>query len=177
MIKLDDNEKIIKIFRKHWLVVVLELFPFLIAAIAPILLFFFFADTFFSDISLRNTYLLFLLYIFYLIFIWIIGNIIWLNYYLDIWILTDKRLIDVEQKSLFSREISSLRLEKIQDTKAVVAGVLNTFLHIGDVHVQTASAQKEFVIYKVDKPNMVKEFINKAHGVETEKAKKVKLEN
>ncbi len=176
MIKLEENEKLIKVFRKHWLVVVLDLLPLFVVAIVPLFLFSFLRDTFFFDISLRNAYLVFLFYSFFFFFFWIVSSMICLDFYLDIWVLTDKSLIDVEQKGLFSREISNLRLDNIQDIKVEVSGILNTLLHIGDIHVQTASTKREFVIYKVSEPNLVKELINKAYHLEMERAKMVKIE-
>ncbi len=177
MIKLEDNEKIIKVFRKHWLPISLELMSLFLVAIIPIILFSFLRNTLFFDLSLRNAYFLFLLYTLFLIFIWILSAIIWLDFYLDMWVLTDKRLIDVEQKGLFSRDISSLRLDRIQDIKIETHGLVNTLLKIGDVHVQTASAQKEFLIRQINKPDLVKSSINTAHNLEMEKAKIVRLEN
>jgi uncharacterized membrane protein YdbT with pleckstrin-like domain len=177
MIKLEDNEKVIKVFRKHWLPVSMELLSLLLVVVIPIFVFAFLRNNLLFDLSIRNAYFLFLLYTFFLIFIWILSAIIWLDYYLDMWLLTDKRLIDVEQKGLFSREISSLRLDRIQDITVETYGLVNTLLKIGNVHVQTASAQKEFLIRQVSKPDLVKSLINTAHNLEMEKVQVVKIEN
>ncbi len=177
MIKLEDNEKVIKVFRKHWLPVSVEMLSLLLVVAIPIFAFAFLRNNLLFDLSIRNAYFLLLLYTFFLIFIWILSAIIWLDYYLDMWVLTDKRLIDVEQKGLFSREISSLRLDRIQDITVEIYGLVNTLLKIGNVHVQTASAQKEFLIRQVSKPDLVKSLINTAHSLEIEKIQTVRIED
>lgn len=76
----------------------------------------------------------------------------WLDYYLDIWVVTSERIVNIEQKGLFAREISSFRLFRIQDVAADVKGILATFFHFGDVHVQTAGAESNFVFKQVPDP-------------------------
>ena len=98
----------------------------------------------------------------------------WTNYYLDMWLLTDKSLIDVDQIGLFAREISNLRLDKIQDITAEVIGPIDTILHIGTVHVQTAGGEKEFVISQVSSPNHVKGLIQSAYHKQVEEIKTIK---
>ncbi len=113
----------------------------------------------------------------YLTVLWVVGFVVWTDYYLDMWLLTDKRLIGVEQKGLFSREVSSLRLDRIQDIKVEISGVLDTFLHIGTVHVQTAGSEKEFMIPMARDPEHIKEQILLAHNTQIEAVQTVRLQN
>lgn len=159
MIKLEENEKVVKVFRKHWLILFIELFLLILAGIAPLFLFSLLRNNILFDLTVKNIYFLNFLYIIFLIILWILGNILWLNYYLDMWLLTNKRLINIEQKSLFAREISSLNLDRIQDITIEILGLINTLLKIGNVHVQTASAQKEFTIDHASNPHQVKQEI------------------
>ena len=129
------------------------------------------------QLSSQSVYFFLLLYFIFLTVVWNIGFIMWTDYYLDIWILTDKRLVDVEQKRLFSREISSLRLDRIQDMKLEISGFIDTFLRIGSVHVQTAGSEKEFVIKNAKNPERVKELILAAHNKQIEEIKTVRIEN
>ena len=48
----------------------------------------------------------------------------WLDYYLDIWVITDERIVNIEQKGLFSREISTQQLYRIQDVTALKSKAL-----------------------------------------------------
>lgn len=177
MIKLEENENIIKVFRKHWFSIVTEFFIVILMVSVPLMLFFLLDNLLIFDLTSRNLYVLIFLYILYIIFVWIITAIMWINYYLDIWILTDKRLVNVEQKNLFSREVSSLRLDRIQDVTVEVSGLINTILKIGNIHVQTASAEQEFYIDSAGNPEEVKHLVMQAHNQEVEKAKKVIIES
>ena len=96
-------------------------------------------------------YLYLLLFIFYHFF----------NYYLDIWIVTDKHIIDIEQKSIFNRSIAKQELYRIQDIKSEIKGVLPTLLNYGNVHIQTAGEVPYFVFRKISDPNRVVNIILK----------------
>ncbi len=94
----------------------------------------------------------------YFLFIMLFLFISWINYYLDVWILTDERLIDIDQRSLFSRSISELNLEQVQNVKAETKGFLSTLLHFGDVNVETAGAEVgRFTFRSIPKPFEVEE--------------------
>ncbi|MEK7579129.1 MAG: PH domain-containing protein [Patescibacteria group bacterium] len=95
----------------------------------------------------------------------------WTDYYLDVWIITTKRIFDVEQKGLFTRVVSVFRLEKVQDITVETRGIIATFLKFGDVHLYTAGESSEFVIRDAADPLMVKNVIIEAHGRTLENAK------
>lgn len=99
------------------------------------------------------------LYFVILIFSWVIFFMIWTNYYLDVLIITDKRIVDIEQKGFFSREVATVRLENIEDITVSVSGVLATFIDFGTLRIQTAAESREFIIRHVPKPNEVKAVI------------------
>ncbi len=61
------------------------------------------------------------------------------NYYLSLQIVTSKRLIDIDQKSLFSREVNELAIEKVEDISYKQNGVWGAIFDYGNVSVQTAA--------------------------------------
>jgi membrane protein YdbS with pleckstrin-like domain len=132
------------------MVVLLALFPL-------ILFFIFLALPIHINFEGSLTAFLISIYAFWLLICWIIGFIYWTNFYLDIWIITNKRLIDIEQHSLFKREVSILELNKIQDITSEVKGILATLLNYGNINVQTAGSDKNFFISDIEKPNEVRE--------------------
>ncbi len=77
----------------------------------------------------------------YFLFVILFAYVGWLNYYLDIWLVTNQRLIDIDQRALFSRHVSQLNLRKIQNVKVDVDGIIPTFLQFGDVDVESAGAE------------------------------------
>ncbi len=78
-------------------------------------------------------------------------------YYLDVWIVTNDRIIDVEQLSLFSRTISELELHNIQDVTSDVHGFFPTFLNYGNITVKTSSINANIIFHDIHRPNKIRE--------------------
>lgn len=91
--------------------------------------------------------------------LWTRFFLLWSDHWLDVWIITDRRVIDIEQKGFFSRQVSSFSHDRIQDVTYEVAGLISTWLHIGNVRIQTASVSTDFVMRQVPNPDLVKEEI------------------
>ncbi len=85
------------------------------------------------------------------------------------WVITNKRLIDVEQFGFFHREVSTLRMEQIQDITVETRGIVATLLNFGNIHVQSAAESREFTIRGIPNPKKIKELIFKQHDRAIEK--------
>jgi uncharacterized membrane protein YdbT with pleckstrin-like domain len=81
------------------------------------------------------------------------------NYYLDVSLITDRRIIDVHQEGLFRRSVSELEMARIQDVTSEVNGIGGTILDYGKVTVQSAGEQEHFIFDKVPHPHKVRELI------------------
>ena len=169
MIHLEGKEVIAKVVRKHW-------FVFVAQAILPLLFFLFIfplvlvalAGSFFfpeGAALIPGNVVALALFIDALVTLitWLAIFILWTNYYLDYWVITDRRIIDVNQIGLFNREISSFRLDRIQDITIDVQGVLAHLLNYGDIHVQTAGEDHDFLIKGVPHPEKLKHLVYEAH--------------
>jgi len=88
---------------------------------------------------------------FYL-FWWLLAFRQFMDYWLDVWLITDQRVVNVRQRGLFFRTISELKLFRIQDVTADVRGLFPTLLHYGHVHIQTAATQKRFMFEQIPHP-------------------------
>lgn len=160
-INLEQDEKIIFIAHRHWFVILGRILGILLLLIAPIIVFVFISTLELSIPRLILGNLIFmsaiLLSIWSLI-LWLLLFIIWTNYFLDMLVVTNKKVIDIEQKSLFSREISSFPLEKIQDITTDIDGIIPTFLNFGDVYLQTAGddEDRKFMLKGAKNPAFVK---------------------
>ncbi|PIR73645.1 MAG: hypothetical protein COU40_01350 [Candidatus Moranbacteria bacterium CG10_big_fil_rev_8_21_14_0_10_35_21] len=154
-----DGEEVLQILRRHWFDIFLQLFwAFLILAFLT------FISTalpsLFPAISKAPYKNLFtFLENLFLLLIWIISFVIWVDYYFDVWIVTNKRVVNIEQKGLFSRNVSELELEKIQDITTEVHGLIPTFLNYGDVFIQTAGERERFLFRKIPNPYKVKNIL------------------
>ena len=159
----DKDEKIVMLLRRHWMYFAgpaIALF-----ALAVILIIFYAGSAVYFPFVLAAPYLNLVLLItcLYLLFVWLFFFLVWTDYYLDIWIITDKRIVDIEQMGLFKREVSEFKLFRIQDVTIEVKGVLPTFLNYGNVYVQTAGENREFVFKQVPNPHKAKDLIIKLH--------------
>ncbi|MBI2013904.1 MAG: PH domain-containing protein [Candidatus Colwellbacteria bacterium] len=170
MLELHEDEKILYEARKHWFVIskagtfvgVLMLAPIILV----ILLFSFFPEllAIFSEPKFIAASSFFAAS--WLVILWVIFFVAWTDYYLDVLIITDRRLIDVEQIGLFRRDIASMPLSNIQDITVEVAGVTRTLLKFGDIQVQTAGQTKELLVHDVANPEEVKQLIMSAYSAD-----------
>lgn len=100
----------------------------------------------------------------------------WTDFYLDVLVVTDHRIINIEQKALFARETSSLHLDKIQDVSVEVFGILATFLSFGNLKIQTAGEMEEFIIKGIKDPDAIKQTILEQHEKAMIKLRTVRIE-
>lgn len=90
------------------------------------------------------------------------------DYYLDVYIVTDQRVVDISQEGYFKRQISELHLHQVQDVNASVEGIWQTLLHFGDVHIQTAGERENFVFKSIPHPYLVAKQIISLHEAHIE---------
>lgn len=175
MINLEQNEKIILEIRKHWFILFAEAL-FLVLLIVSSIVVFFVASTTINLSKVIDWHIQLSLAAAWFLLIWIAFFIIWTDYYLDVFILTDKRIIDIEQKGIFSREISTLRLDRIQDVTVEVKGIIATLLNFGDICIQTAGEEKRFIIKEIPRPYKIKASLMAEYNEAIERTKFVKIE-
>ncbi len=144
--------------------ITLELAPIVLAAVLPLIVLIGGAavpivETILSEYAV---FVVFFLAVWWLL-LWMIFFIIWTNYYLDIVVITNKRIIDIEQLGLFARDIVEVRMENIEDIKTAVIGLLPSLLDMGSLHIQTAGESREVIIKNIANPHEVREMITKCH--------------
>ncbi len=146
-IELEPGEEILSVVRKHWFVIFSELIGSLIMILVPIFALILFAlipkNPEVMIILTEHIDLLAFVLCIWLIFNLLIGFMIWTHYYLDLWLVTDRRIIVIDQVHFFNRKVSSFRLERLQDVKVVINGIIPTFLNYGTLHAHTASGNTE----------------------------------
>ncbi len=156
MMRLSDilhhkDEKIVYFLRHHWIVYAYPVGMALVLSVAPLL-----AGSMMSSVftrispSLQGMLTIFLSV--YYLGIWLFLFTAFLTLYLDVWIVTTRRIVYIEQHSLFSRTIAEQSLLRVQDVTSEVKGVLSTFLGYGNIHVQTAGESKRFGFKAITNP-------------------------
>lgn len=161
MIHLNQNEKILLVLHRHWIVIAgrfvggafLALLPLLVVpgvlaldsvqkiiqidAVGPAVLFF---------------------QVIYLMIIVLLLFMFWVDYYLDMWVITSERIIDINQMGLFRRKISEFMLDKIQDITVEIPDLMATMLKYGNINIQTAG-EISFAIKQIPKVYEAKNLI------------------
>ncbi len=75
-------------------------------------------------------------------------------------ILTDRHYIQIDQVGLFNRTVKKLHLDEIQDVRGTRKGFLATILNYGEIEVETAGAQDNFIFRPLADPLNTAEEIN-----------------
>jgi uncharacterized membrane protein YdbT with pleckstrin-like domain len=171
--KLPD-EKIIKILRKDTFILFGKLVLMIFLTGLPALVGFMIVTLYPNLLLGEISYPIILLVVSgYVLFIWLFGFFSFIDYYLDIWIITNQRIIDVRQEGFFSRTVSELKLSQIQDVTSELKGFFQFIFRYGDVHVQTAGEVQRFAFMQIPNPEQVRDIIiklaeenKKIHGTE-----------
>lgn len=87
----------------------------------------------------------------------------WMSYYLDITIVTERRLVNIDQRGIFVRRISEQSLLRVQDVSARQQGFFHHFLNYGHLFIETAGTQPNFEIHNISRPNDVAKTILDLH--------------
>lgn len=87
----------------------------------------------------------------------------WMSFYLDVTIVTERRLIDIEQEGIFRRQIAEQSLVRVQDVSSRQHGFFQHFLNYGTLFIETAGEQPNFELHNIPRPNDVAKTIINLH--------------
>lgn len=160
------DENVLMVIRKHPVVYIRLVVVFIVINLVPVSIFMALWSNSFP-LSSGGTlatigYLGALFYVLYGLAILLIA---WLNEEFDLFILTDHRLIDIEQVSFLKRNVATTPLIQIQDTTSEINGIVGTLLNYGTIDVKTAAGNaSDFNIDYVHDPSLIaREILNYAH--------------
>lgn len=167
MVKMREGEKVIKEVRRHWFVMLGPLFASFVLAGIPLLVFSLlghFSVELAEYVAFKGSIeaLIAFVYSLWLLLILVFFAVQWTEYYLDVWYISNMRIIDVDQLGLFSRKTKTLDLNRIQDITVEVKGFIATMLEFGTIHVQTAGTNREILLHQSKDPYEVRRIILKA---------------
>ncbi|OHA32813.1 MAG: hypothetical protein A2928_02515 [Candidatus Taylorbacteria bacterium RIFCSPLOWO2_01_FULL_45_15b] len=176
---LDPDERIVLDARKHWFVIFVEIVAIATALVAPLFIFIIaaiFVPEIFSKASVGVFHLLYF-YAGWFLVCWTAVFAIITDYCLGIVRITNKRIIDIDQQGFFRRNIATLSLRNIQDITIETYGILATLFKFGNLKIQSAGEQNEFVIRGVRDPEAVKAAIIASRSAVEEAPQKVIIES
>ena len=78
-----------------------------------------------------------------------------LDWYFNVYIVTDERMVDIDFYGLGYRDLTVAKLKSIEDINFTQAGGMAAIFNYGDVYVQTAGERREFDFVRVPEPGKV----------------------
>lgn len=151
----EEGENIILLLRQHpivnfgWIVLALLL------ALAPMALDYIPLINF---LPLNFQWLTVFLW-YFMVGVFVIGN--FLYWYFNVYIITDERVVDIDFFGLNYRDVTVIKLDRIQDLNFTQGGLWDSFFNYGHVYVQTAAegAHSRLDFLKVPNPAKVVEIL------------------
>ncbi|HPF95597.1 MAG: PH domain-containing protein [Candidatus Magasanikbacteria bacterium] len=149
------KEKVVHILRRHPITILSTLIGYAVIIAFPFVVAWY-LNIFEPTLYLSSLYQpLIILGVSAVFFIgWLMLFLSFLDYYLDVWIVTTKRILNIEQIGLFARVVSEVRLHRIQDVTSSVKGFWATMFNYGKLDVQTAG--EKLIISFEDIPNPIR---------------------
>lgn len=155
---LGSSEQVLMRLRQHWVIFARQAFIYLLFLALPFGLWWLqqrFLPELFLDSTSFMTIAMELLMSAYLLFVLQAFFTAWVDYALDVWIITNQRVLNVVQSGLFHRTVSELDLGNIQDVSSNIKGVFSTMFNFGTITVETAGEQDHFVFPNLPHPEQV----------------------
>lgn len=162
-LELNPGEHIVLSTRKHWFLFFAQMVPFALFALAPFILAallpifpavaplvaWFDLTSPLGRASLGM----------WLLLLWTSAWASFTRFYLNLWILTNERIVEIKQPRFFKRRVSSILLPRVQDVTSDVTGLIPSLLQIGGIHVQSAGAVNEFRMHGIPHPDRIRDQI------------------
>lgn len=155
----QPNEKIKLVVREHWFLLGLKFLVIIILAVVPIIISVL-MSLFSVNLGIGNisTLLSVGLQVYYLGLL-LGALVIYIIYYLNVYIVSDQRIVDIDQVGLLFREVSELNIETIEDVTGETKGFFGNLFDYGTVFIQTAGAKDRFEFTNIANPNKVASLI------------------
>lgn len=150
------DEEVILLLRRHWIILFFLLVSSLVLALVPFVILFIPPD--FFNINENMDLFLFLAAVYYIVW-WQLTFYRLMLYLLDVWIITNHRIIDSRQKGFFNRTVSEMKIFKVQDISVEMIGFFATFFNFGNLEIQTAGTEEKFIFEQIPNPAIVKNVV------------------
>ena len=98
--------------------------------------------------------------IFGVIFIISYAWFMFLQWFFNVGIITNQRIIDIDFRNILNKQVSEAKLGRIEDITTTSGGYLSSIFNYGDILVQTAGEQNNIEFYKIPNPAQVVKVIN-----------------
>lgn len=150
-IKLKENERIVDEVRQYGLTTLWSwVGGFLLLFVAAFFMFWLFRHDWWGQS-------LFALLIVTALFIFFRTYFLWKK---NVFFITTHRLIDIEQKGFFSRVVSEIPYDQVEDISGKVSGIFGTIFKYGDVHIQIGGGKVKIIVPSIKRPLQLQQQTN-----------------
>lgn len=156
----DGGEEILYVVRKHFVTNIGWIFLTFFFLLVPVLVNSVFLSNTLIQSSSESFRFLFIASLFWYLFVF--GFVLerFLNWFFNINIVTNHRIVDMDFFNLLSRSISEAPLRNIEDVTYKISGLLGIIFNYGTVTVQTAAEKREFEFESLGNPSKIVDIIS-----------------
>ncbi|MFH0776623.1 MAG: hypothetical protein V1936_03365 [Patescibacteria group bacterium] len=146
------NEEVEICIRTHWLQrAKIFLWFLLLGVFLPGIIFIFFV---YINLPLASQLILNLIAVFYFLFAWLVTLIEFIKSEFTVVVVTNERVVDITQTSIFDWQIAETNLDRIQEVGGQTHGFWRTLSDIGQLEIQTAGSDIPLLMNFVKSPQM-----------------------
>lgn len=167
----QPDEKILIVVREHWFRLFIKVAVVALLLLLPAILRALLGD----DLPLldteRGAAIIALVLRFYYLGLLLALFVVWILYYLNLHIVSEERIVDIDQTGLLNHIVSELNIETIEDVSSQTTGLFGNLLNYGTVFIQTAGATERFQFEKVPNPARIASVILELYEQQTTREK------
>lgn len=159
----EYNEQIILLMRRDFITNTFWIFTAVIFIFLPFVVSYMLKPLLSSPLPIPPQWTIIFFSIYYLI---IIGYALYnfADWFYNIGIITDKRIIDITFTNLTDIDVAATRLTEIEDISYAQKGFMASFFDYGDVVARTVAAKDNFVFENKPRPAQIVDIVSKLIG-------------
>jgi signal transduction histidine kinase len=143
---IEPGEDILFVARRHWIILLRETIGTIVAGFLPLFLVGL-MNLAPSNFAVEQQFLHVLAGVWVLV-AWMALAMFWTAYYLDAWVITNKHIYSVDQLSLFTRNIRTVSLDRIEEINVRIPGLLASAFGYGTLEVHTATPNENDAVFE-----------------------------
>lgn len=148
----QPDEKILIVVREHWFPLFAKVFAITLLYLLPIVFKMLLVDFDLFERSQTASLIATAIVSVYYLGLLVALLVVFVLYYLNVHIVSEQRVVDIDQVGLLSHEVSELNIETIEDVTSHTKGLFGNILDYGTVYVQTAGGTERFEFDNVPNP-------------------------
>jgi len=157
-----DDDKVVLFVRKHWVkYLVVSIISVLLFSIPLIAIIVFFSNK--SEIDSMSVEIITVSIGIYLLIVMALILQAFVDFYLDMFVITEDRIIFVRQNGFFNQQIDESHIAEISEVGVDIKGFINSVVGCGDVIVHMGNDEAILTIDDIQHPEKVAREITRLH--------------